>query len=170
MGTQLTFSWAERPALHSPLPVSEEDWTTLVVNSCSPFANLLQENGLNGWSGKMSPVSFQATKEKTLQAFWDSSQAGKFIPLSEVGKIAESSKESEAHTESPGQCWMHSILEWHKDAEESLLSDTLETGDLPQRYYLSTTACRGILRRAEKRGKQLPQMLKEALQAVANQE
>jgi hypothetical protein len=62
---------------------------------------------------------------------------------------------------------MHNILEWHKDAEESLLSDTLETGDLPQRYYLSRTACQGILRRAEKRGKQLPQMLKEALEAVA---
>jgi hypothetical protein len=169
MGTQLTFSWAEPPAKASPLPVSERDWTTLVVNSCSPFANLLQENGLAGSFGKMSPVCFQATKEKTLQAFWDSSQAGKFIPLSEVGKIAELSKESEAHTELPGQCWMHSILEFHKDAEESLLSDTLETGDLPQRYYLSTTACQGILRRAEKRGKQLPQMLKEALEAVATQ-
>jgi hypothetical protein len=49
------------------------------------------------------------------------------------------------------------------------LSDILETGELPQRYYLSGTACRGILRRAEKRGKDLPEALKSALLAVASQ-
>jgi len=59
--------------------------------------------------------------------------------------------------------------EWHKDAEECLLSDTLETGELPQRFYLSEKACKGILNRAEKRGKKLPPMLKEALEIVANQ-
>jgi len=47
------------------------------------------------------------------------------------------------------------------------LSDTLETGDLPQRFFLSATACQGILRRAEKRGKVLPPMLEKALQAVS---
>lgn len=42
------------------------------------------------------------------------------------------------------------------------LSDILETS--PQRkYYLSRTACMGILRRAEERGKELPPQLKEAL-------
>jgi hypothetical protein len=46
------------------------------------------------------------------------------------------------------------------------LSDTLETGELPQRYFLSATACKGILRRAEKRGKQLPEQLKQALEQV----
>jgi hypothetical protein len=46
------------------------------------------------------------------------------------------------------------------------LSDTLETGDLPQRFFLSATACQGILRRAEKRGKQLPSALEQALTAV----
>jgi hypothetical protein len=47
------------------------------------------------------------------------------------------------------------------------LSDVLETGPLPQRFYLSQKACAGILRRAEKRGKELPLMLRDALQAVA---
>ena len=37
--------------------------------------------------------------------------------------------------------------------------------DAPERYYLSKKACEGILRRAAKRGKQLPPMLKEALEA-----
>jgi hypothetical protein len=58
--------------------------------------------------------------------------------------------------------------ESHKGAEECLLSDVLETGDLPQKYYLSPRACQGILKRAEKRGKKLPDVLYLALQA-ANQ-
>jgi hypothetical protein len=57
--------------------------------------------------------------------------------------------------------------EWPKDAVVCSLSDTLETGDLQQRYYLSATACTGILRRAEKRGKELPPMLQMALSQVA---
>jgi hypothetical protein len=58
-------------------------------------------------------------------------------------------------------------LEWHSAAAVCSLSDTLETGDLPQRYFLSATACRGILRRAEKRGKKLPSALELSLQTVA---
>ena len=45
---------------------------------------------------------------------------------------------------------------------ESRLSQILEENPLPK-YCLSATACAGILRRAEKRGKQLPTLLKEAL-------
>ena len=37
------------------------------------------------------------------------------------------------------------------------------------RYFLSKKACSGILRRAEKRGKALPDALKAALMAVASQ-
>jgi hypothetical protein len=47
------------------------------------------------------------------------------------------------------------------------LSDVLETGELPQRYFLSATACRGILRRADKRGKELPSALHLALTQVS---
>jgi hypothetical protein len=44
----------------------------------------------------------------------------------------------------------------------------LETGKLPTRFYLSSKACAGILRRAEKRGKELPEQLQRALEAVAS--
>jgi hypothetical protein len=57
--------------------------------------------------------------------------------------------------------------EFHSAADACLLSDILETGDVPQRFYLSAKACKGILRRAEKRGKSLPQSLAQALEAVA---
>lgn len=48
---------------------------------------------------------------------------------------------------------------------ESTLSQILEA-NAPEKYYLSARACQGILRRAEKRGKELPTMLKEALEEV----
>jgi hypothetical protein len=48
-------------------------------------------------------------------------------------------------------------------AVESRLSQILEDTPHP-RYYLSAKACQGILRRAERRGKELPPMLKEALE------
>jgi hypothetical protein len=49
-------------------------------------------------------------------------------------------------------------------AAESSLSQVLEP-DAPARYSLSRKACEGILRRAQKRGKELPPMLREALEA-----
>ena len=55
------------------------------------------------------------------------------------------------------------IGESPKDAEESTLSQILEE-NVPERYYLSAKACEGILRRASKRGKALPDMLLTALE------
>lgn len=74
----------------------------------------------------------------------------------------------------PTECWTLSTSEWtatlgpsHSDGAVCSLSDVLEeTGTVPQRYYLSAKACRGILRRAEKRGKELPEALHAALQTV----
>ncbi|KWE44599.1 hypothetical protein WL76_30920 [Burkholderia ubonensis] len=60
-----------------------------------------------------------------------------------------------------------SSSEWPSDAAVCLLSDTLETGDVPQRYFLSATACKGILNRAERRGKDLPTGLLEALRMAS---
>jgi len=56
---------------------------------------------------------------------------------------------------------------WPNDASVCSLSQVLETGSIPQRFFLSSTACAGILRRAEKRGKALPHALQQALQTVA---
>jgi hypothetical protein len=60
----------------------------------------------------------------------------------------------------------HSISEWPSDAAVCSLSQILETGDVPQRFFLSAKACQGILRRAAKRGKTLPEALAMALRAV----
>jgi hypothetical protein len=60
--------------------------------------------------------------------------------------------------------------EFPSDGAASSLSDILETGDVPQRFYLSQKACAGILRRAKKRGKDLPPAFLLALSTVATQE
>ena len=66
----------------------------------------------------------------------------------------------------PGESWTLNTGESPKDAVESSLSQILEDNPHPK-YFLSAKACQGILRRAEKRGKELPPMLKEALEKQA---
>jgi hypothetical protein len=68
---------------------------------------------------------------------------------------------------SPTEFSTLSISEYHSGAVASSLSDVLEAGNVPQRFYLSAKACAGILRRAEKRGKELPRHLKAALEEAA---
>jgi hypothetical protein len=141
------FSLEELPVNPSRSQDLEKDLLIQEETLCSPFSLWLKERSQGGLSGKMSPVCCQVTEEGILQPSsqrWGTSGMG-----------------------SPTGFLTLNTSEWPKEEEESLLSDTLETGDLAPRYYLSPKACQGILRRAEKRGKQLPQMLKEALEAVA---
>ena len=53
-----------------------------------------------------------------------------------------------------------------RDATESCLSQILEDHP-PKKYYLTTAACLGILRRAKERGKSLPKALDTALRIQA---
>jgi len=63
---------------------------------------------------------------------------------------------------------MLNTLESPNDAVESSLSDVLETsGEHLKKYSLSPKAAQGILRRAGRRGKQLPEPLEEALNKMA---
>lgn len=58
---------------------------------------------------------------------------------------------------------MRNTGEYPSVAVESTLSQILED-NVPEKYYLSQKACEGILRRAERRGKKLPDVLKTALE------
>ncbi len=141
------FSLEELPASLSQSQDSEKDWMTLVATSCLPILPLLTNIAPDGWSGRTSLAFCHLTEEKTLahsSEGWGNSGMG-----SPTGFLTLNS------------------LEWHSAAAVCSLSDTLETGELPQRYFLSATACQGILRRAEKRGKVLPAMLKAALDNIA---
>ena len=62
-----------------------------------------------------------------------------------------------------GEPWMPSIGACPNVACASRLSSILQVG-VPEKYYLSRKACEGILRRASRRGKELPELLKMALE------
>lgn len=154
---QLTFLLEERHANHSASPVSEKDWMTSVATWRSNFAGLLAALAPAGSSGRTSPVCSAWTE-------------GELSPPSSEGW-------QNAGMVSPTECWTLSLSEWTDTSALSLrddgvcsLSDILETGDVPPQYYLSARACAGILRRAEKRGKDLPPQLRLALEAVAGSE
>ncbi|MEG1516604.1 MAG: hypothetical protein RSD95_17080, partial [Clostridia bacterium] len=61
------------------------------------------------------------------------------------------------------------VGESHKDGGVYLLSSIL-MDNVPERFSLSPKACQGILRRAAKRGKELPGVLKVALEKQAAKE
>ena len=141
------FSSEELPANPSASPDSERDWMTRVATSCLPTLPLLNAIGPSGWYGRTSPASYPVKEDEILPPYfegWMNSGMG--------GRT---------------ECLTLSTSEWPSDAVVCSLSDTLETGTVPQRFFLSDTACRGILRRADKRGKELPPALQAALAQVA---
>ena len=123
-------------------PIPAETWPSSILHSMSSI-------GPVGWYGKTSPVSCRRMEDGTL------------VPLSEAW--------SNSGMASRTECLTLSTSEYHSDTGVCSLSDILETGDVPPKFYLSPRACAGILRRAEKRGKSLPQFLAAALQAVASE-
>ena len=140
------FSLEEPLASPSQLQDSEKDWMTRVATSCLPILPLLQSIAPSGWFGRTSPACYPVTEDSILPPYFEGwANAG-------MG--------------SPTEFLTLSISEWPSDADVCLLSDVLETGAVPQRYFLSATACKGILRRAEKRGKKLPEQLERALVTV----
>ena len=134
------------PCRHFPSPEDEAAWMMRVATWPSSFAALLADCGLGGSSGKTSPA---------------------FCPRTAGGILAPSSgRWRNSGMVAPGECWTLSSSECPSDAVASSLSDILETGGVPQRYFLSAKACAGILRRAAKRGKKLPDILAAALARV----
>lgn len=122
------------------------------------------------WFGKMYPEPCQATKAKTSDASLKKQpKSSKKMPLylnlrTEDGHTAEPSWEMGGAL--LGEYTMHSFGEYPNEENESVLSQILEE-EAQQKYYLSAKACQGILNRASKRGKELPKILKEALEHQA---
>ena len=142
------FSSEELPASPSASPDSERDWMTRAAISCLPLLPWLDAIAPLGWYGRTSPEYCQATEERI--------------------SVPSSGSWGNAGITVPGECLTLSISEFPSTAAVCSLSDILETGDVQQRYFLSARACAGILRRAEKRGKELPAQLANALTAVAS--
>jgi len=147
VAVQLSFLSEEPPANPSALLACEADWLTRVATWPSDSYSLLASFVPVGLFGKTSLESCRLEAEGTLapsSGRWQNSGMGSptaFLTLSGL--------------ESPSVVAVCS------------LSHTLETGDVQQRYFLSAKACLGILRRAERRGKELPSALHSALSQTA---
>lgn len=118
------------------------------------------------WFGRTSPEHSQAIRGKTSSQSSKKSQASLMKKPMYLSLQRESGRVPDASwatlTPSLGGCSMLNTGECPKEESESTLSQILEAAP-HQKYYLSEKACLGILRRAEKRGKELPEILKRAL-------
>lgn len=102
-----------------------------------------------------------------LESFWEN-LPGKMARCSRQGKNGRTLVVClDPKEKLPTEFLTPNIMEWPNDAVVCSLSQVLVKDSTPPKYFLSSTACEGILRRAEKRGKALPTMLHRALQAVA---
>ena len=117
------------------------------------------------WSGKMSPEPSAQTVAKTSEPSSKKRQGSSvkmplFLDLREGGQQAAALWETGGPL--PGVYTMRSFGECPSEERESRLSQILEVNPLPK-YSLSAKACQGILRRAQKRGKKLPELLEKTL-------
>src|SRR5688572_30365335 len=138
------------PASPSPSPASERDWLIRVVTWPSHSLAWLTATAPAGWSGRTSPASCRRLTDGTLapssegwgnSGIWDATA-----------------------------CLTLNSSDWPSGASVCSLSAIVETGAHLRRYCLSPKACQGILRRAAKRGRELPRALYLALLAVSGEE
>ena len=151
---QSTFLLEEPHANRSASQDCGAAWETTVATWPSNILGWLTVSGPAGWFGRMSPVSCHRTEE------------GILVPSSGAWSNSGMASPIECLTLNTSE-HCHSLGPSRNGGDVCSLSDVLETGDVPQRYFLTEKACRGILRRAGNRGKSLPPQLARALQAVA---
>lgn len=149
----LTSSAEDSPAKTSPSPANEQGSTANapVSSSKQPESLTLFSDPEDGCSLRMFPDFFPQTVEGISESFsrrWPTS----------------------GFTTSPGECWTADTSECPSDGGEfSSLPDVLEA-TVPERFFLSPKAAAGIMRRAGKRGKELPEHLDRALRALSEEE
>ena len=129
-----------------------------------------QINFLDSLCGKTSPAPSAATAEKTSEPSLKRSvpSVKKTLMCLDLrpgmgGNLLGAYWEMD--TVLPGGYMTLNTGESPSVVRESTLSQILQL-DAPEKYSLSPKACAGIIRRAEKRGKELPNMLRDALMEV----
>ena len=117
--------------------------------------------------GKMYQERSAPTAERTSASFWKNlpawnSQTLLFLDLRGGADGAKPEQSPEPDGASLGDSSTLNIGESPREESVSLLSWILQA-DVPEKYYLSAKACRGILTRASRRGKKLQELLETAL-------
>ena len=112
--------------------------------------------------GRTYPEPLAVTEDKILGQSLKKSQRPKFQCLQVVnGQLQEWLEGTDVVLR--GECLTRNIGEYPNAERESSLSQILQD-NVPEKYYLSSRATIGILRRAAKRGKELPPVLRMALE------
>ena len=118
-------------------------------------------------SGKTFPEHSVQTKARTSEPSWRNWQESKKLMFQSLDLTKANGQNQDSSPETIGallgEPWMPSIGASPNVDCVSRLSSILQVG-VPEKYYLSRKACEGILRRASRRGKQLPELLKKALE------
>src|SRR5215831_11619235 len=143
----LTSSTADSPVRTSAWPASGPVYPASAARSGLSSNASCPNCGHDGRSLRMFPDCFRPTQDGTLPEFswaWASSGTG--------GRT---------------EFWTRAGSECPSVVAVSSLSAVLETRPVPRRYWLSARAAAGILRRAERRGKTLPERLMTALTSLA---
>ena len=124
---------------------------------------------LDTWFGKTCQEPCPQTKEKTSKQSSRKSSASQNQPLpmclclkKESGTGADVSTMTWGDGALLGEYTMRSFGESPKEENASVLSQILQDCP-PPKYSLSAKACNGILNRANRRGKKLPEQLEKAL-------
>ena len=171
MLAQLTFWSEEPPARTCPSRAKERVLKDPVQASRLTLCDWLMKRAVNTSSGKTFPAySVPTGAEISLPFYPCSADTPSTCRKTDGSQAASSRTAGPTDMDSRGECWTRNLPEFpafrspfpNADGVCSL-SDVLETGNVPPQYYLSPTACRGILHRASKRGKSLPEVLEIAL-------
>ena len=114
--------------------------------------------------GKMFPEHSAATKEEIFRPCWKNWPKSKNPKFQSLNLTSGQTPDLSAGTDGVlrGEPLMLNFGESPNAAVESRLSWILED-NVPEKYYLSARACQGILNRASRRGKALPEILHTAL-------
>ena len=165
-----TCSSGGRPARTFPLPENGWDLTVSAASSLSTLFDFALKLEHGGYCGKMSPLHYQAMPEKISQDLFLSSAAGTSPCQVTAGGNQGSSPELPVISVYAGEYLTLNTPEFpnfqgrsRSEGSVSSLSDILVVGNIPPKYYLTVKCAEGILRRAERRGKPLPPVLKAAL-------
>ena len=171
---QSMFSLEEHHANRFPSRDFGRAWLTLEETCASRILPFLSAIARHGASGKMCPESLPRGPAMTRQVIWQKDKNGKLKKqvISDASWLAwqNSGMGGPTGLSTLNTCeWTSSSGPFPTSGGVCSLSDIAMTGELPQRYYLSAKASRGILRRAAKRRKlaRLPILLKAALEIVA---
>ena len=128
----------------------------------------------DSWCGKTSQEPLAPTKARTSRpssrkSLRSRSQTRRMCLClqTQSGGVQDASMMTWADGPLLGGYTMLSSGESPKEENVSLLSQILQDSAQPK-YYLSARACLGILNRASKRGKELPEILKTALENQIN--